>query len=66
MPLRKGDQWGLVFYDVATEVIYDDYKIESEMGMVKKEGKWYCIDYNGQPVTKREKGCFFSTYDASK
>lgn len=66
MPLRKGDKWGLVFYDVATEVIYDDYKIESEMGMVKKDGKWYYIDYNGQPVTKREKGCFISTYDASK
>lgn len=66
MPLRKGDKWGLVFYDVATEVIYDDYKIEDEMGMVKKDGEWYYIDYNGKPVTNIEHAYFLSTYDADK
>lgn len=66
MPLRKGDKWGLVFYDVATEVIYDDYKIEDEMGMVKKDGEWYYIDYNGKPVTNIEHAYFQSTYDITK
>ena len=66
IPLRKGDKWGLVYCGVATEVIYDDYKFDLEMGMVKKEGKWYYIDAHGQPVTKMEEGSFFSTYDASK
>jgi hypothetical protein len=36
------------------------------MAMVKKEGKWYYIDYNGQPVTDIKEACFISTYDASK
>lgn len=66
MPLRKGDKWGLVFYDVATEVIYDDYKIEDEMGMVKKDGEWYYIDFNGKPVTNIEHAYFQSTYDITK
>ena len=66
IPLRKGDKWGLVFYDVATEVIYDDYKFDGEMAMVKKEGKWYYINAEGQPVTRIEEGYFLSTYDASK
>ena len=66
IPLRKGDKWGLVYCDIATEVIYDDYKFDGEMAMVKKEGKWYYIDYNGQPVTDIKEACFISTYDASK
>ena len=66
IPLRKGDKWGLVYCDIATEVIYDDYKFDGEMAMVKKEGKWYYIDYNGQPVTDIKDACFISTYDASK
>jgi hypothetical protein len=66
IPLRRGDKWGLVYCGVATEVIYDDYKFDLEMGMVKKEGKWYYINSKGQPVTKIEEGSFFSTFDASK
>ena len=66
IPLRKGDKWGLVYCDIATEVIYDDYQFDGEMAMVKKEGKWYYIDYNGQPVTDIKEACFISTYDASK
>ena len=66
IPLRKGDKWGLVYCGVATEVIYDDYKFDLEMGMVKKEGRWYYINAKGQPVTKIEEGSFFSTFDASK
>ena len=34
--------------------------------MVKKEGKWYYINAEGQPVTRIEEGYFLSTYDASK
>ncbi len=66
IPLRKGDKWGLVYCGVATEVIYDDYKFDLEMGMVKKDGEWYYIDYKGRPVKEFEKGYFLSTFDASK
>ena len=66
IPLRKEDKWGLVFYNVATEVIYDDYQFDLEMGMVKKDGEWYYIDYKGRPVKEFEKGYFLSTFDASK
>jgi hypothetical protein len=66
MPLKKGDKWGLVFYGVATEVIYDDYKIESGMGMVKKDGKWFYVDYNGKPVADIDHAYFESDYDISK
>ena len=66
IPLRKEDKWGLVYCGVATEVIYEDYKFDLEMGMVKKDGKWYYINAKGQPVTKMEEGSFFSTFDASK
>ena len=66
IPLRKGDKWGLVFYNVATEVIYDDYKFDLEMGMVKKNGEWYYVDHHGKPVKDIEKGWFLSTFDASK
>lgn len=37
-----------------------------EMGMVKKDGKWYYIDYNGKPVTDIDHAYFLSTYDAGK
>ncbi len=66
IPLRKGDKWGLVYCDIETEVIYDDYKFDGEMAMVKKEDKWYYINNEGQPVTRIEEACFLSTYDADK
>lgn len=66
VPFIKMGKWGL-FYDVATEPIYDDIIIQSEWyAQVKKDDTWYYLDYKGNPVTDVEDAFFASYYDASK
>lgn len=64
---RKGDKYGLMFGNIATQPAYDDIILQSEdFARVLRNDKWYWINENGEETENKQEAFFGSWYDSSK
>lgn len=64
---RKGEKYGLMFGNIASQPVYDDIILQSEdYAKVLRDGKWYWIDENGKETENELEAFFGSWYDLSK